>query len=97
MLPGMNKAALKDLQVNEKEFSRLEAMINSMTPTERLDPRIINSKRKLRIAKGSGTDVRDINNLLRQFDQAKKLMKKLTESHGNRFRHLPKRVMRGRR
>ena len=97
MLPGMNKAALKDLQVNEKEFSRLEAMINSMTPTERLDPRVINSKRKLRIAKGSGTDVRDINNLLRQFDQAKKLMKKLTESHGNRFRHLPKRVMRGRR
>lgn len=97
MLPGVNRAALKDLQVDEKQFARLEAMINSMTPQERFDAHLINSKRKQRIAKGSGTDIRDVNNLLRQFDQARKLMKKLTESGGKRFRHLPKRFSRGKR
>ena len=72
-------------------------MINSMTPVERLDPRIINSKRKLRIAKGSGTDIRDVNNLLKQFEQARKLMKKMTDSGGGKhFRHIPKRFSRGR-
>ena len=97
MLPGVNKAALKNLDVNEKEFGRLEAMINSMTPQERLDYRIINSKRKQRIAKGSGTDIRDVNNLLKQFEQARKLMKKLTDGgSAKHLRHMPKRFSRGR-
>lgn len=97
MLPGVNKAALKNLDVNEKEFGRLEAIISSMTPQERLDYHIINSKRKQRIAKGSGTDIRDVNNLLKQFEQARKLMKKMTDSgSGKHFRHIPKRFSRGR-
>ena len=97
MLPGVNKAALKNLDVNEKEFGRLEAIISSMTPQERLDYHIINSKRKQRIAKGSGTDIRDVNNLLKQFEQARKLMKKMTDSGGGKhFRHMPKRFSRGR-
>ena len=97
MLPGVNKAALKNLDVNEKEFGRLEAIISSMTPQERVDYHIINSKRKQRIAKGSGTDIRDVNNLLKQFEQARKLMKKMTDSGGGKhFRHIPKRFSRGR-
>ena len=97
MLPGVNKAALKNLDVNEKEFGRLEAIISSMTPQERVDYHIINSKRKQRIAKGSGTDIRDVNNLLKQFEQARKLMKKMTDSGGGKhFRHMPKRFSRGR-
>ena len=97
MLPGVNKAALKNLDVNEKEFGRLEAIISSMTPQERLDYHIINSKRKQRIAKGSGTDIRDVNNLLKQFEQARKLMKKMTDIGGGKhFRHIPKRFSRGR-
>ena len=97
MLPGVNKAALKNLDVNEKEFGRLEAIISSMTPQERVDYHIINSKRKQRIAKGSGTDIRDVNNLLKQFEQARKLMKKMTDSgSGKHFRHIPKRFSRGR-
>lgn len=97
MLPGVNKAALKNLDVNEKEFGRLEAIISSMTPQERVDYHIINSKRKQRIAKGSGTDIRDVNNLLKQFEQARKLMKKMTDSGGGKhFRHISKRFSRGR-
>ena len=97
MLPGVNKAALKNLDVNEKEFGRLEAIISSMTPQERVDYHIINSKRKQRIAKGSGTDIRDVNNLLKQFEQARKLMKKMTDIGGGKhFRHIPKRFSRGR-
>ena len=97
MLPGVNKAALKNLDVNEKEFGRLEAIISSMTPQERVDYHIINSKRKQRIAKGSGTDIRDVNNLLKQFEQARKLMKKMTDSGGGKhFRRMPKRFSRGR-
>lgn len=78
MIPGMNTKALKNFQVDEKEFVRLEAIINSMTPQERINHRLINSSRKKRIAKGSGTEIRDINKLLKQFEQTRKLMKKLT-------------------
>jgi signal recognition particle subunit SRP54 len=72
MIPGTDKKALKNLQVDEKEFVRMEAIINSMTLDERLHHKIINSKRKQRIAKGSGTDIRDVNKLLKQFEQARK-------------------------
>jgi signal recognition particle subunit SRP54 len=56
----------------------MEAIINSMTPQERVHHKIVNSKRKQRIAKGSGTEIRDVNKLLKQFEQSRKLMKKLT-------------------
>ena len=77
MIPGMNAKALKDMQVDEKEFNRLEAIINSMTMKERTSPKIINSSRKKRIARGSGTTVQDVNQLLMQFKQMQKMMKQL--------------------
>jgi signal recognition particle subunit SRP54 len=92
MLPGMNTKALKNLQVDEKEFVKLEAMINSMTSKERINPKIINSNRKKRIARGSGTDISDVNKLLRQFEQTKKLMKTLTG--GGKQRRMLKRFSR---
>jgi signal recognition particle subunit SRP54 len=91
MFPGMNKKALQDFQVDEKEFVRMEAIINSMTPKERLHHKTINSKRKQRIAKGSGTDIRDINKLLKQFEQARKMMKKMTGGFGKKQRRMSKR------
>jgi len=94
MMPGVDKKALKDLQVDEKEFVKMEAIINSMTPSERTQAKLINGKRKLRIAKGSGTDIRDVNNLLKQFEQACKLMKKLTTMGGKRPHQMARRFSR---
>ncbi len=90
MIPGTDKKALKNLQVDEKEFVRMEAIINSMTLDERLHHKIINSKRKQRIAKGSGTDIRDVNKLLKQFEQARKMMKKMTGGKGKHGLKMPR-------
>ncbi len=78
-LPGVSNlpAAVKG-QVNDKEFKRLEAMINSMTPQERQHPDLIKGSRKRRIADGSGTQVQDVNRLLKQFSQMQKMMKKMS-------------------
>jgi signal recognition particle subunit SRP54 len=77
MLPGIPgaKEQLKDLQVDEGEMARTEAIICSMTPAERRDPAIIGGSRRLRIAKGSGTTTNDVNALIKQFAQARKMMK----------------------
>lgn len=77
MMPGIpgGKNALKDLQVDEREVGRTEAIILSMTPGERRNPSIIGGPRRLRIAKGSGTTTQDVNGLLKQFEQAKRMMK----------------------
>ncbi|MGI6686673.1 MAG: signal recognition particle protein [Bacillota bacterium] len=76
MIPGVGaNKKLKDLQVDEKEFVKIEAMIQSMTPQERRHPEIINGSRKQRIAKGSGTKVQDLNKLIKQFMDTKKLLK----------------------
>ena len=75
MVPGMNA---KDVKIDEKMLAHTEAIILSMTPKERANPDIINSSRKKRIAKGSGTSVEEINRLLKQFDQMKKLMKQMS-------------------
>jgi len=91
MIPGADKKAMKNLQVDEKEFVRMEAIINSMTPHERVHHKTINSKRKQRIAKGSGTDIRDVNKLLKQYEQARKLMKKMTGGKGKRGLKMPRR------
>ena len=93
MIPGMNVKALKDFQVDEKEFVKLEAIINSMTPKERIHPKLVNSSRKKRIAKGSGTEIRDVNRLLKQFEQTRKLMKKMTGG-GRKNRRMAKRFNR---
>ncbi|HEX9803312.1 MAG TPA: signal recognition particle protein, partial [Gammaproteobacteria bacterium] len=78
-LPGMaNVPAAAKNQVNDREFKRLEAIINSMTPAERQRPDIIKGGRKRRIAAGSGTQVQDVNRLLKQFTQMQKMMKKMS-------------------
>ena len=84
MMPGVNASALKDAQVDEKALARTEAIIKSMTPKERAKPEILNSSRKRRIAAGSGTSVEEVNRLLKQFDQVKKLMKQFTSMGGKR-------------
>lgn len=79
-IPGMSNIPQNvKSQVNDKEFGRLIAMINSMTPQERLHPAIIKGSRKKRIASGSGTQVQDVNRLLKQFAQMQKMMKKMTK------------------
>ncbi len=74
MIPGMGKA-LKDVDIPDDAFKQTEAIIGSMTPAEREKPEIINAKRKERIAKGSGTSLADVNKLIKQFDQTRKMMK----------------------
>jgi signal recognition particle subunit SRP54 len=81
MLPGANKL-LKDIKIDEKEFVKVEAIINSMTPEERKNPKIINASRRIRIAKGSGTLVTDVNRLIKQFNEMKKIMKKFKHDKG---------------
>ncbi len=76
MIPGMSGAKqLKNLQVDEKQLDHIEAIINSMTPEERRDPDILNASRRKRIARGSGTKIQEVNRLLKQFRQTKKMMK----------------------
>ena len=80
MIPGMgNVKQLKNLQVDDREFVRIEAMINSMTPHERRQHTIINGSRRKRIAKGSGTRVQDVNKLLKSYAQILKMMKKINK------------------
>ncbi|OPZ63721.1 MAG: Signal recognition particle protein [Firmicutes bacterium ADurb.Bin506] len=80
MIPGLGRSkALKDLKVDEKDIGRVEAIIRSMTPGERRNPSIIDGSRKRRIAVGSGTKVQDVNALLKQFEQTRKMLKQLGE------------------
>lgn len=77
MIPGVSKAMTKGLTVDEKDLDRIEAIINSMTREERLRPQTIDGSRRKRIAKGSGTTVQAVNQLLKQFQEMKKMMKKM--------------------
>lgn len=81
MIPGMGKA-LKDVEIGDDAFKGIEAIIHSMTPTERENPSLLNGSRKQRIANGSGTTIVDVNRLLKQFDQTSKMMKMATMSQG---------------
>ena len=74
MIPGVGKA-LKDVDIDDNAFKGIEAIINSMTPKERANPDIINQSRRQRIAKGSGTKIEEVNRLMKQFDQTRKVMK----------------------
>ena len=78
MIPGANAGALKNAQIDEGQMAKTEAIILSMTKQERLHPEVINGSRRKRIANGSGTSVEDVNKLLKQFDQIKKMMKQLS-------------------
>ncbi len=78
MIPGMGKMKLPDAELNEKELTKVDAIISSMTAKERADYMVINGSRRARIAKGSGTQVQDINRLLKQFAEMRKMMKSMT-------------------
>lgn len=79
MIPGMGKVKnMKDMEIDEKAFDHVVAIINSMTKDERRRPEIINGSRRKRIAKGSGTSVQEVNRLLKQFEQTRAMIKKLT-------------------
>jgi signal recognition particle subunit SRP54 len=81
MLPGVGRQ-LKDLDLDERELVRVEAIIQSMTPEERRKPRILNGRRKKRIARGSGRSAQEVNQLLRSFEQMRKMMKQLGGPQG---------------
>ena len=84
MIPGMGKA-LKNVDIDDDAFKGIEAIIRSMTPEERANPIILNGSRRKRIALGSGTTVQDVNKLIKQFDETKKMMKMITGSKGSRL------------
>ena len=81
LVPGAKKMGLSDVKIDPKQMAHIEAIVLSMTPKERRNPEIIKASRKTRIANGSGTSVQEVNKLLQQFDQMKKMMKQM--SNGN--------------
>ena len=81
MIPGVGKA-LKNVDIDDNAFKSVEAIIYSMTPRERTNPAILDSSRRMRIAKGSGTDIQEVNRLIKQFDETRKLMRTITQNQG---------------
>ena len=79
MIPGVGKA-LKEIDIDDNAFKSIEAIILSMTPKERQHPDVLNTSRRQRIAKGSGTDIQEVNRLIKQFDQTRKMMKMVTSN-----------------
>ena len=77
MIPGVGKA-IKDVDIDDDAFKSIEAIIQSMTPKERSNPEILNTSRRQRIARGSGTNIQEVNRLIKQFDQMRKMMKMMT-------------------
>lgn len=82
MIPGVGKA-IKNLDIDNNSFKGVEAIIQSMTPYERQHPECLNQSRKTRIAKGSGTNIQEVNRLVKQFDDMRKVMKKMNDLKGN--------------
>lgn len=83
MIPGVGKM-MKNIDVDENAFKGIEAIIHSMTPEERTNPSILNGSRRQRIANGSGTSVQEVNKLIKQFDDTRKMMRMITTSKGNK-------------
>lgn len=81
MIPGVGKA-LKDVEIDDNAFKGIEAIIYSMTPAERSNPGVLNGSRRQRIAKGSGTTIQEVNRLLKQFDDTRKMMRMVTQNQG---------------
>ncbi len=92
LIPGIGKK-LKEIPFDERELIKMEAIINSMTKQERLNPKIINASRKRRIARGSGTTVQDVNRLLKSYEEIRRLIKKFRGPSG--FERLARRLLRG--
>jgi len=82
MIPGVGKA-IKDVDIDDNAFKSVEAIIHSMTPKERENPQILNGSRRQRIAKGSGTDIQEVNRLLKQFEETRKMMQMVTKAQSN--------------
>lgn len=95
MIPGVSKM-VKDIDIDDNAFKGIEAIIYSMTPQERSNPAIINNSRRQRIARGSGTTVQEVNRLLTQFDQTRKMLKTVTQMKGGNPMNMMRR-MKGRR
>lgn len=89
MIPGVGKM-VKDLDIDDDAFKGIEAIIYSMTPQERTNPEIINGSRRQRIAKGSGTSIQEVNKLIKQFDETRKMMKMMTGMKGGKMPRMPK-------
>lgn len=81
LIPGAKKMGINDIKIDPKQMAHIEAIVLSMTPKERRNPDIIKASRKTRIASGSGTSVQEVNRLLQQFDQMKKMMKQMTNGN----------------
>jgi signal recognition particle subunit SRP54 len=93
MIPGVGKA-IKDLDIDDSAFKSVEAIINSMTPQERHQPELLNTSRRQRIAKGSGTSITEVNRLIKQFEDMRKVMKMMTNAKRDPralIRNLPRR------
>ena len=78
MIPGVGKQ-IKDIDISDDSFKGIEAMINSMTPSERADPDLIDGSRRKRIAKGSGKDISEVNAFMKQFEQMRDMMKNMNK------------------
>ncbi len=89
MIPGLSKALPKDINIDEKDISKVEAIICSMTRRERDRPEVLNGSRRKRIALGSGTQVADVNRLVKQFESSRQMMKSLGGMKKGRFPKLP--------
>jgi signal recognition particle subunit SRP54 len=81
MIPGVGKA-LKDVDIKDDAFKHIEAIIQSMTPEERTNPQILNTSRKQRIANGSGRNIQEVNRLIKQFDDMRKMMRMVQNNGG---------------
>ena len=81
LIPGARKMGLNNVKIDPKDMAHIEAIVLSMTPKERRNPEIIKASRKTRIAKGSGRSVQEVNKLLQQFEQMKKMMKQMTNGN----------------
>jgi signal recognition particle subunit SRP54 len=91
MIPGVGKA-VKDMDINEDAFKSIEAIIHSMTPLEREKPELLNGSRRARIAKGSGTSIQEVNKLIKQFDDTRKMMRMMQDKDAmaKMMRNMPK-------
>ena len=93
MIPGVGKS-IKDMDIQDDAFKSIEAIIYSMTPFERANTNAINQRRRMRIAKGSGTNIQEVNRLLKQFEQTRKMMKMVSDKHfGSAMKNMPKSMM----
>lgn len=97
MIPGVGKA-VKDLDIDDDAFKGIEAIIHSMTPEERSNPEVLNGSRRQRIANGSGTSIQEVNKLIKQFDETRKMMRMMTQMKGGgKMPKMPKMPRMGRR